>query len=189
MLTFLIMHYLTYVIIGKNTDIEEAVAEAMQPFDEELEVKPWKRYLDAGEIAAMAKHYRVRKTSIRKLAGCMEDWCGGKGGVDAKGLFVIHTYNPNGKWDWYEIGGRWNGFMPGNVMLARTLLKSPRLAKLLPHDFLTPDGKWHAKERYLSTSWPVGHFVQKTQRRWLEEFKLALANWPCHRVVCVDRHC
>ena len=22
------------------------------------------------------------------------------------------TYNPNSKWDWYSIGGRWSGFLP-----------------------------------------------------------------------------
>ena len=22
------------------------------------------------------------------------------------------TYNPNSKWDWYSIGGRWGGFLP-----------------------------------------------------------------------------
>ena len=24
----------------------------------------------------------------------------------------LYTYNPNSKWDWYVIGGRWNGFLP-----------------------------------------------------------------------------
>lgn len=183
------MHYLTYVFIPKNADIDEAVAKALAPFDEDLQAQPWKRHLDAGEIAAMAKQYSVRRTSLLKLAGCMEDWCGGTGGVDGKGLFVIHTYNPDGKWDWYEVGGRWNGFLRGNVRTAKSLLKSPRLEALLPHDFLTPDGTWHARARYVSTGWIKGHIVHKPARRWLDEFTTALAAWPHHRVVCVDRHC
>jgi hypothetical protein len=25
---------------------------------------------------------------------------------------ILSTYNPDSKWDWYDIGGRWNGFLP-----------------------------------------------------------------------------
>lgn len=31
--------------------------------------------------------------------------------VDADGLFTWSTSNPNGKWDWYSIGGRWRGWL------------------------------------------------------------------------------
>ncbi|MCI0457177.1 MAG: hypothetical protein L0Z62_09385 [Gemmataceae bacterium] len=182
------MHYLTYVIIGKNTDIEEEVAEALAPFSDERQVKPWKHYLDRGEIARMARCYRVRRTSLRKLAARMEHWSGGKGGVDARGLFALHTFNPRGEWDWYEIGGRWDGFLPDNSASTRAMLKSKRLPKLLPHDFLTPDGRWHAVERWKPTNWPDGKFVRKRPGRWLEEFKAALTAYPDHLVVCVDRH-
>ncbi len=182
------MHYLTYVFIRQNTDIEGAVAQAMEPFDEDLEVKPWKQYLDADEIAVMAKHYRVHRRSLLKLAGHMEDWCRGKGGVDAQGLFTIHTFNPNGEWDWYEIGGRWNGFLRNNVAIAKTLLKSQKLPELLPHDFLTPDGKWHAKARFQRQGWLGGKWVTKSPAQWLREFQAALKVFPTHRVICVDRH-
>lgn len=189
MFTFIIMHYLTYVFVPKHTDIEVAVTEALRPYGDGYEVQPWKRYLDAGEIGAMARCYKLPKRAIRKLAAQMEDWNGGTGGVDAKGLYAVLTYNPETKWDWYEVGGRWNRFLPDNKKTAQSLGKSAKLKNLLPHDFLTPDGVWHAKSRYVSTGWLSGHIVHKSERRWLEEFQHALTRYPRHRVVCVDRHC
>ncbi len=182
------MHYLTYVFIPKDTDIEEGVAEALRPFGEEFEVRPWKRYLVEGEMAAMAKHYKLRRTALHKLAERMEDWTGGTGGVDRGGLYTLLTSNPDAKWDWYEVGGRWSPGWSRNVIFARSLLHSPKLKKLLPHDFLTPDGAWHARARYVSTGWLEGHMVHTSERKWLDEFKLALATYPHHRVVSVDRH-
>ena len=108
--------------------------------------------------------------------------------MDEKGLFAVHTYNPNGKWDWYEIGGRWDGFLRGNAMIARTLRRQPNLKKLLPHDFVTPDGEWHEEETWHPAGYLGGTFSHKSQSIWLKEFTLALANWPHDRVVCVDRH-
>lgn len=182
------MHYLTYVFIPRGADIEDAVADAMRPFGAELEVKPWKRYLDEGEIAAMAKCYRVRKNDLNRLAQMIEDWNGGKGGVDRKGLYAMLSYNRSAKWDWYEVGGRWNGKIPSNVTTARSLSPSLGLKRLLPHDFLTPDGNWHEKSRLVCHGWLDWHFVNKSESRWVREFKRALAEYPAHKVVCVDRH-
>lgn len=182
------VHYLTYVFIPDETDIDTAVAKALWPFGDEFPVKPWKCYLDPGEIAAMGRCFKLPTRARQQLAERMEAWNGGRGGVDEKGLHAVLTYNPAAQWDWYEIGGRWNNRLPGNVMIARSLLTSPTLKGLLPHDFLTPDGAWHARSRFVSTGWPHGHIVHKSGRRWLEEFTLALTSYPGHRVVGVDRH-
>lgn len=182
------MHYLTYVFIPDETDIDIAVAKALRPFSDEFHVKPWKHYLDPGEIVAMARCYKLPTRALKKLVSHMEDWNGGSGGVDEKGLHAVLTYNPAARWDWYEIGGRWNNRLLGNVIMARSLHGFPKLKGLLPHDFLTPDGVWHAKSRFVSTGWPHGHIVEKSERRWLREFTLALTSYPRHRVVAVDRH-
>ena len=31
-------------------------------------------------------------------------------GLDEEGVYRLTTYNPNSKWDWYEVGGRWTGY-------------------------------------------------------------------------------
>lgn len=44
------------------------------------------------------------------LPGKMEDWRGCEGGIEEDGrLYAVSTYNPDSKWDWYQVGGRWSG--------------------------------------------------------------------------------
>lgn len=55
---------------------------------------------------------------------------------------ITSTYNKDAKWDWYKIGGRWDGEM-GND-------DNTTLVSELPEDFktfavVTPDGKWHGR--------------------------------------------
>jgi hypothetical protein len=119
----------------------------------------------------------------------MPEWNGSEGGVDQRGLFALRTHDPNAKWDWYEIGGRWDGQLPGNVMTARRLSRSKKLPDLLPHDFLTPDGVWHQVERYVpGPKFSLGRFIRRRPSRWLKEFQSALTKFSSARVVCVDIH-
>ena len=116
-----IMHYCVFVLIPKDADIDIEVAKALAPFDDDLKVDPYKVYLDPQEITRMARHYGTKRTRLKVLAAHMEDWRSGPGGIDDRGLFAISTFNPNAKWDWYEIGGRWDGHLPGNVLSAAAL--------------------------------------------------------------------
>lgn len=162
MLPFFIMHFLTYVLVAPRGDIETAVAAALRPFSDEFPVKPWKRRLGPREAEAMAKHYRLPTAATHKLAQHMRDWCRSEGGVDGEGLFALMTCNPETRFDWYEIGGRWRGKLTNNVAPCRELLRRKDLAGLLPHDFLTPDGIWHARSRYVPCDFFDGHIVEKS---------------------------
>jgi hypothetical protein len=182
------MHFLTYVFIPEHDDVETAVATAMRPFGDEFTVRPWKRHLGPREIEAMARHYRLPTAATHKLAQHMKDWCRAEGGIDPKGLFARMTCNPEARFDWYEIGGRWRGKFTNNLALCRDLLRRKDLADLLPHDFLTPDGVWHAKARFVPCDFFDGHIVEKSQSMWLREFRRALTRQKDGVVVCVDRH-
>lgn len=188
MFPLLIMHFLTYVFIPGHGDIEQAVAGALRPFSDDFPVKPWKRHLGPRETEAMAKHYRLPVAATHKLAQHMRDWCRAEGGVDHEGLFAFMTCNPETRFDWYEIGGRWRGKLTNNVALCRELLRREDLSDLLPHDFLTPDGVWHAKTRYEPGDFFDGHIVEKSRSTWLKEFRSALTRHRDSLVVCVDRH-
>jgi hypothetical protein len=179
---------MTYVFIPEAGDIEAAVDTALQPFDYELQVKPRKRYLDQSEIDRMATYYGIGPTAVERLAAKMADWNGGRGGSDAGGLFTFETTNPDGMWDWYEIGGRWDGHLPGNVAGAKGLLRSQKLAEFLPHDFLTPDGEWHQSETYILGGPDGVRIERKSPAAWLEEFQAALKTYAGDRVVNVDVH-
>lgn len=181
------MHYLTYVFIPCDRPVEAAVCEAMTPFADGLEVKPWKRPLATAEVAVMARRYGLPARDLAALSARMREWTGRPGGVDEQGLFEEVTYNPDGKWDWYEVGGRWDGLLPGNSMPAGSLRRSQLLKKLAPYDFITPDGVWHSKALRVTRGWPP-LVIEKSDRRWLAELKAALEAHPAHRVVGVDRH-
>jgi len=181
------MHYSVYVFIPQEGDIEEDIAKALRLYSDEHEVPPYKEYLDAGEIAAMAKHYRIRRNDRKTLVSHMEDWKGSLGGIDKEGIFSIKTFNPKAKWDWYEIGGRWRHF-PNNVIAASALLEKKNLKEILPAAMITPDGWWHEWETFVVEGWMRWRTERKKSIAWLQEVKAALKAHPESRVVCVDIH-
>jgi hypothetical protein len=50
------------------------------------------------------------------------------------------TYNPEAKWDWYVVGGRWAGLLPGDRDIA-PLCEVPN--EMVTRAVMTPDGAWH----------------------------------------------
>lgn len=184
----LTMHSCVYVFIPKEGDVERLVLRAIHPFSQDLQLPAYKSYLDAGEVKAMARHYRLKPTDLSALATRMKDWKGCPGGVDGRRFFARTTWNPNGKFDWYEIGGRWNGRLRGNVTGARTLLGTPNLRRLLPFAVVTPDGRWHEWETLIVEGWMKWHVERKTDAAWLKEVRTALRRHPGYRVACVDVH-
>ena len=185
------MHYCTFVIIGPEGDPDTLVAKALEPFDEQLKVAPYRKYLEQYEIVRMSKHYKLDQHNLHALAERLADWVGWPGGVDRRGLFYTTTLNPDGRWDWYEIGGRWNGYIKGakwNVISTGALLKSPHLKDALPCYVLTPDGTWLEHERFFPDEFPKGRFERKPDDVWLQEVRAALERHPNSRVVCVDIH-
>lgn len=183
------MHFCTFVIIGKG-DPETLVAKALQPFDEALEVPPYRRYLDGFEIGLMAQRYHLKQSDLHALAEHMEEWTGREGGVDRRGLYHMSTCNPEGRFDWFEIGGRWDGYIKGskrNAISARALSVSPRLKDCLPYYIVAPEGKWLEHERFFPEG-SKGHFERKPDDKWLGEVRSALERHTDLRVVCVDIH-
>ena len=109
-------HYTVAVIVPKEVekeDIIEYINEVMEPFDENMEVEPY--------IGCTVEEMKQRYTSycdrmkeqgkseeIETFEEYSRDYCGH--GNDEEGN-ALSTYNPNSKWDWYEIGGRWSGII------------------------------------------------------------------------------
>lgn len=71
---------------------------------------------------------------------------------------LLTTYNPDSKWDWYAIGGRWNGFLPlkekddnGNPIYTNVACVNEIdwdylfENKYTPFCFITEDGCWEEK--------------------------------------------
>ena len=103
------------VILIVGDDIENI----LEQYDENLEVEP---YEDVEfDIDEMIKHYlnefeefgQELKDDIKfleYLKDKMDEWNGCLGAIEDGILKAYTTYNPDGRWDWYEVGGRWAGF-------------------------------------------------------------------------------
>jgi len=108
------MSHFTVLVIGE--DVEGQLAG----YDENMAVEPYRLPIDLAEAKDMAQHYLgIDPTTITaitpalaaRLIAHMPAWNGGEGGYDSDGgLYYLSHYNPDSKWDWYAVGGRWTGF-------------------------------------------------------------------------------
>ena len=182
------MHSSVFVFIPPIGDLDSEVAGALAPFDEENTVAAYKVYLTPEEIDAMADHLDLKSTEFANLATHMEHWQRHPGGVDDRGLYSISTSNPQGQWDWYEIGGIWHDLLPGNLGAARSMLDRNDFSLILPAKFIDRHGLWHEQENYVSRGWRTRLVVAKSEHAWRAEFRAELKATPDSRIVCVDIH-
>jgi hypothetical protein len=184
------MHYCVFVMIPFTEDIEMAIKQALQPFEENHRVKPYRVYLRFDEIKQMAEFYKLSPADTHRLAERMQDWLFRPGGVDRRGLYYLDDFNSDGYWDWYQIGGRWKGCIPeaaDDVIPAKELTKN-RLRHCLPSYVLTPEGKWLERERFYVLSNGASSVMTLGKKVWMDRIQEVLATWPDHLVVCVDIH-
>lgn len=139
-------HFTVLVLVPADTKrdaIEDAITARLARYDENTEVEPYKRYMDAQDIANMVDHYKVEATDTAALVTHMEDWYGYEGGADETGLYYLCTYNPDSHWDWWQIGGRWDREMQGKNVLP----VADWDGSFQPFALVTDDGEWHQKAR------------------------------------------
>lgn len=108
------MSHFTVVVI---TSTPEEVGQVLAPYDENLDV-PHTEYIEPDELERATKMYTENPQfgvdptdSLAVLRGWLEDEVKAEDGPDGTVLYSHQsTLNPNRKWDWYQIGGRWKGF-------------------------------------------------------------------------------
>lgn len=106
-------HFIGMVV----ADDEEELAAVLARFDENSETPPRFEPLDDATIVNMAGHYKFEMGDAAAIKRHCEDWNGGKyATVDGKHGY-LRTYNPDSKWDWYVIGGRWADQLPASAMV------------------------------------------------------------------------
>lgn len=89
---------------------------------------------------------------------------------------LLSTYNPDSKWDWYSIGGRWNGFLhykgaePGFAETNEAYIHELDMDYLLEHVpfcFVTEDGEWIEKGEM---GWWCSVSNEKSEETWKQQF-------------------
>lgn len=96
------MHSLC-IVVGAKLD------DTLAPFANYLKVEKYKSYVELPDVTAMAEHYGISADDLAALAARLPEWHGAEGGSEAGRLFFWSTENPQGKYDWYEVGGRFSG--------------------------------------------------------------------------------
>jgi hypothetical protein len=119
------MSHFTVLVIGNNPE------EQLMPFDENMEVEEYRVGLvsdeEKGRITKFyttpntdRHHYKLTKEEVeenKKLSfeelyeKYGEAWNNKRYRKDENGDWTEYsTYNPESKWDWYVLGGRWTGY-------------------------------------------------------------------------------
>jgi len=93
-------HYKVLIIHNENQNIEELLA----PYDENLEVEPYLKYKYDEAIKKAKEEYDDNYSEKELIKNYADDY-----GYIILDDGLYSTYNPNSKWDWYQIGGRFDG--------------------------------------------------------------------------------
>jgi len=108
------------------------------------------------------------------------------------------TYNPLSKWDWWVIGGRWDGAIQGEYRESHDhgfnfgeehhqIEYNSIPVEKLPEEFypfaiVTPDGVWHEKGE-------MGWFGMATNEQqdsvWLDEVRSIIEQYKNRRIVAI----
>jgi len=161
----------------------------------------WNNHISAYASAeAKARDEFLSDRDDRDAPDAECEQCGGTGTETV-------TYNPKGKWDWFRIGGRWDGWIQGafresedsgfnsgdghtdmrhNCVSAEVYLQSIKDDEnLVPFALVTPDGEWHEKAEM---GWFGMTRNEVDECEWRDEVISLLEANPDTIAIAVDLH-
>jgi len=101
------MSHFTVLIIGEDPEGQ------LEQYDENLEVPEY----EVGEVpqsdidSFMESNSEGSDDFAETYAKHGKDWNNGNWRYNKEGKWIEYsTYNPDSKWDWYSLGGRWDGY-------------------------------------------------------------------------------
>lgn len=100
---------------------------------------------------------------------------------------LLSTYNPNSKWDWYVIGGRWDKSLKtlSGEEVNEAYVNEIDWTKTTPFAYVTPDGNWHEQGEM---GWFACVSNEKDKESWKTEFKEFVKTLDDVIVTVVDCH-
>jgi hypothetical protein len=113
-------------VYNENEEFEEykqrevSLTDALDAYGVSVELSPdGKPVWTPGVLTALADYHGVDDADV---------------GFDEEGLFLTSKGNPDGKWDWWVIGGRWQGFWKAKPGAESLLGESGSFANSAEHD-------------------------------------------------------
>lgn len=101
------MSHFTVLVIGDDWE------EQLAPYDENRAVAPYREEVSESDIQRMKDYYEEKGEPIDSEEKLFDNWpkWSGRELYHENGNYFDHsTYNPDSRWDWYVMGGRWAGF-------------------------------------------------------------------------------
>ena len=204
-------HFFVVALVPRSTapeEVEGAVGSLLAPYDEDIRVEPYHSYLNERSVEYRKQKYET--DDFAEIARRQNEQYADADPyadpddmllLDEQGLYTLSTYNPRSKWDYWIIGGRWNGAIrnaprdDGNGgfnfssefhHLAENILP----ASELDHDLgcfavVTPDGAWHEKGRM---GWWAVVSDEKADETWDVEVRRLIATHQDCYMVGLDCH-
>ena len=100
--------------------VESEIARLLHPYCESTEVEPYLSKSKEEVIIDMGDYYKDNKDT--PWPSLMKQWNGCE--VDKDGN-AMSTFNPNSFYDWFQVGGRWDGELGGtNIVKAEDIFPS-----------------------------------------------------------------
>ena len=167
------MHFSCVVIVldaGGPESVVRTAKHLMEPYDENAPVRRGREVaMSQRELAEMRKGYADvfgRNLNLQELAAELEGWNGGRNATVHNGtLYYEPVRNPDGKYDYFELGGRAHGVYGEDDVFA--LKDTPRFWREPPFALVLPDGKWLGQTFILRVSqvaWRTA--VGRAASRW-----------------------
>ena len=208
------MSHYTVGIITKEKPSYTQIEDMLEPYSENLRVAPYivRSYEEVKKelvkyLEKVVKYYeenneldKRRIAETKKLAEALKeddikyirDWNEIDKyyyGIDEKGN-ALSTYNPNSKWDWWEIGGRWNGLIKNNQqklvelkpIVSKGQYSEEELKEMYPEqykDYMDMlNGKSYYKKEYILSQYPdLETYVMKTENLYTYALMLPNGEW------------
>ena len=179
-------------------------------YDENMKVKPYVRYTKKEAIEEAREQHKRRYLCVSQNLGRnplhWDDWMKNVAAIGQnmtdeqaweqakdwgyeidKDDNLLSTYNPDSKWDWYQVGGRWGGYLPLKESQTVTFegenyeftYTDECVVKEVDWDtyfrehtspfcFITTTGEWHEKAEM---GWWAMTANDKEENDWIKEFK------------------
>lgn len=93
-----------YAHLNLLKNATEGFSNQAQPINEE----EWKKWLESENLDDFSVMYKLDKEKYVDVDDYMQNYHGYHPDSEGEGYGYYH--NPNAKWDWYQIGGRWSGY-------------------------------------------------------------------------------
>jgi hypothetical protein len=201
-------HFTVLVLLPPDTsNLQEKVEDLLRPYYSELEVEPYKEYLNQAEVVKeierlvtlpkdtleqLAADWEIPSDKLEELAKLNLDWYEDEvAGVDEYGFYRMTTINPQGKWDWYR-------FIETEPRKSATPIRYPcrvaDLPKVVPYALVSPEGQWHelgpelGLEAFKRTYLHSNAQISEEEANWDLKVQAILNRYPDYLAVGLNCH-